>query len=117
MQIVADDEANTFGNPCPVQDRDTGTIWLPLTHNLGTDSEDAIRKRTAKGTRTVWITKSTDDGATWAKPVEITATTKREDWTWYATGPGCGIQLKSGHLVIPCDHNLAESGKRRSHAI
>ncbi len=117
MQTVADDEANTFGNPCPVQDRDTGAIWLPLTHNLGTDSEDAIRKRTAKGTRTVWITKSTDDGATWAKPVEITATTKRDDWTWYATGPGCGIQLRSGRMVIPCDHNVAETNKRRSHAI
>ena len=117
MQIVADDEANTFGNPCPVQDRDTGTIWLPLTHNLGTDTESAIAKRTAKGSRTVWMTKSTDDGATWAKPVEITAATKRDNWTWYATGPGCGIQMKSGRMVIPCDHNAFDGDKRESHAI
>ena len=63
------------------------------------------------------MTKSIDNGATWAKPVNITATTKAPDWTWYATGPGCGIQLKSGRLVIPCDHALAGSGLYRSHVI
>ncbi|MBM4018891.1 MAG: exo-alpha-sialidase [Planctomycetes bacterium] len=117
MQIVADDGPNTVGNPCPVVDRSTGTIWLPLTHNLGEDNEAQIKSRTAKGTRTVWMSRSTDDGATWAKPVEITAATKAEDWTWYATGPGCGIQLRSGRLLIPCDHAVAETKMYRSHAI
>ena len=32
------------------------------------------------------LTSSTDDGKTWTEPREITATTKNEDWTWYATG-------------------------------
>jgi sialidase-1 len=65
----------------------------------------------------VWSTRSTDDGATWAKPFEITGSLRRDDWTWYATGPGCGIQLKSGRMVIPCDHNLAGSRARHSHVI
>ena len=63
------------------------------------------------------MTKSIDNGATWAKPVNITATTKAPDWTWYATGPGCGIQTKSGRMVIPCDHAVAGSGLYRSHVI
>ncbi|MBE3099381.1 MAG: exo-alpha-sialidase [Planctomycetes bacterium] len=117
MQIVWDDGPNTIGNPCPVVDRSTGTIWLPLTRNRGEDNEAQIKNRTSKESRTVWMTKSTDDGVTWAKPVEITATTKSPDWTWYATGPGCGIQLRSGRMVIPCDHALAGSGLYRSHVI
>ncbi len=118
MQLVADHGPDTIGNPCPVVDRDTGTIWLLLTGNPGRDNEKAIKERTASGTRTVWVSRSTDEGATWTTPVEITAATKRAEWTWYATGPGCGIQLASGRLVIPCDHNVA-GGKmvRRSHVI
>lgn len=116
-QIVWDDEANTCGNPCPVIDAKTGTIWLLLTHNLGTDSESAIVSGKAKGSRTAWVTNSTDDGVTWTKPTEITKDVKKEGWTWYATGPGVGIQLKSGRLLIPCD-NKSDSGKvRESHVI
>lgn len=103
VQLVWDDGENTCGNPCPVVDRETGTIWLLLTHNLGKDRESQIVARTSQGTRTVWISKSDDDGATWAKPVEITAQVKRDDWTWFATGPGVGIQTRDGRLVVPCD--------------
>jgi sialidase-1 len=108
-QFVWDDGDNTCGNPCPVVDETTGTIWLLLTHNLGSDHEKEIATHTSKGTRTVWVTSSTDHGATWSKPIDITSTTKDPSWTWYATGPGNGIQIKhgahAGRLVIPCDHN------------
>jgi len=117
LQIVADDGPNTIGNPCPVLDRSTGTVWLPLTRNLGEDSEDEILARTGKGTREVWITKSDDDGVTWSKPIDITAAVKRAEWTWYATGPGCGIQLSAGRLLIPCDHAVEATQVRRSHVI
>jgi sialidase-1 len=116
-QVVWDDGPNTCGNACPVVDAATGTIWLLLTHNLGTDREAQIVTGKSKGSRTVWVTKSTDDGVTWAKPVEITKHVKKPEWTWYATGPGVGIQTKSGRLVIPCD-NKAEAGKLwQSHVI
>jgi sialidase-1 len=116
-QIVWDDGGNTCGNPCPVLDARTGTVWLLLTHNLGGDTEQQIVNRTSRGTRTVWVTRSTDDGASWSKPVEITADAKRPDWTWYATGPGAGIQLKSGRLVVPCDHQVAGSKVQQAHVI
>src|SRR5437016_2492805 len=38
-QVVADEGTDTVGNPCPVIDRSTGTIWLLLTRNLGSDTE------------------------------------------------------------------------------
>ena len=30
MEILADDGDHTIGNPCPVVDRETSTIWLPF---------------------------------------------------------------------------------------
>lgn len=117
QQVVWDDGPNTCGNPCPVIDRKTGTIWLLLTHNRGDDREAQIIDRTSKASRTVWISKSIDDGLSWSKPVEITPSTKKPEWTWYATGPGVGIQLKSGRLVVPCDHYEAGSKKAYSHVI
>ncbi len=117
MQLVWDDGDNTCGNPCPVMDRDTGIIWLLLTHNLGGDREAQIVDGTSQGTRTVWVSKSTDDGANWSKPIEITKEVKQADWTWYATGPGIGIQLKDGRLLIPCDNKVAGTQARQSHVI
>jgi len=111
LQVVWDDEANTCGNPCPVIDRSTGTIWLLLTHNLGRDAERDIIAGKSRGTRTVWVSRSGDDGATWSKPEEITASVKKPDWTWFATGPGAGIQLRDGRLVVPCD-SIADGGKK-----
>ncbi len=116
-QVVWDDGTNTCGNPCPVVDAATGTIWLLLTHNLGKDTEAEIVGGTGDGSRTVWVSKSTDDGVTWAKPVEITRDVKKPEWTWYATGPGIGIQTKSGRLVIPCDSKSEKGKVRESHVI
>ncbi len=121
QRVVWDDGLNTCGNPCPVVDQTTGTIWLLMTHNLGIDREPEIINSKSRGTRTVWVSKSTDDGQTWSTPDDITSTTKRPDWTWYATGPGASIQLtrgkNQGRLVIPCDHIDAETKQYYAHVI
>jgi len=52
----------------------------------------------------VWIASSSDEGLHWTVPAEITASVKLPGWTWYATGPGAGIQLTSGRLLIPSNH-------------
>ncbi len=107
MTTVWEDSTNTIGNPCPVVDQSNGTIWMPCCRNNDR----------------VFITKSTDDGVTWTTPVEITSVTKLANWTWYATGPGVGIQLargtNAGRLVIPCDHNATVGTSRvaESHVI
>jgi len=49
--------------------------------------------------------RSDDDGVTFSAPVEITASFEAFKphcpWTVLATGPGHGIQIKSGRLVVP----------------
>ena len=93
-------EKITIGNPCPVVDDATGTIWLALCRN----NDDVL------------VTSSNDDGLTWAEPLDITDDVKKPDWTWVATGPGVGIQLKrgkyQGRLVVPCDHNTQINGEQ-----
>lgn len=117
IQTVWADPGNTCGNPCPVVDRKSGTVSLLMTHNLGTDVERKIIDGSSAGTRTVWLTRSEDDGSSWSQVQEITATCKEANWTWYATGPGAGIQLDSGRLVVPCDHIEAGTNKYYSHVL
>jgi sialidase-1 len=115
MKVIGDNGAGTFGNPCPVVDRERGTIWLLTTQNLGEDKESQILDGTSKGGRTVWVMHSTDDGVTWSEPKDISASVKKADWTWYATGPGIGIQTRGGRLVIPANHALAGTKVHQSH--
>lgn len=121
LELVWDDADNTCGNPAPVVDRNTGNILLLSTWNLGSDHEKDIIALKSQDTRRVFVLKSTDDGKSWSAAKDITKDTKKENWTWYATGPVNGIQIQKGkhkgRLVIPCDHIEAESKKYFSHAI
>lgn len=108
MSVIWDDGENVCGNPAPVVDASTGDIVLVMTWNDGRDPEKAIHARTSIDTRRVFVTRSSDNGATWAKPREITSQTKDSEWTWYATGPCHAFQLSKGphkgRLVVPCNH-------------
>ena len=121
QQVVWDDAGNTCGNPCAVVDRETGTVWLLSTWNRGDDGEGGIIAKTSKDTRRVFAIGSSDDGRTWSAPLQITADVKKSDWTWYATGPGGGLQMEygphAGRLVIPCDHIEADTKHYYSHLI
>jgi sialidase-1 len=117
VQKIADMGEDTIGNPTPVVERKTGAIILLLTSNPGTVTERQITEGGYRAFRAVWVMRSQDDGANWTAPAEITSQVKLPDWTWYATGPGNGIQLRSGRLVIPCDHNRREGDTRHSHLI
>ena len=85
-QIVWGDGDSTIGNPCPIVDQSTGTIWLLFCRNNDR----------------VFVTHSTDDGQNWATPTDITRGLKRPEWGPVGTGPGHGTQLRGGRLLAPC---------------
>lgn len=122
-QVIWDDGPNTCGNPAPVVDYLSGHIFLLSTWNRGDDHEKEIIEGTSNDTRRVFLLRSTDDGQTWSDAHEITADVKQDDWTWYATGPGSGIQMQygphAGRLLIACDHmqNTTEGHEYYSHVI
>lgn len=87
-----------YGNPTVVVDADTNTIWLAANRD----------HLTASGTRTggaLVLFRSDDSGATWSKPIDLTATLKPADWGHHAFGPGVGVQLRHGphrgRLILP----------------
>ncbi|KAG7215587.1 hypothetical protein INR49_022113 [Caranx melampygus] len=90
-------------NPCPVYDEFTGTLFLFFIAVLGHTSESYQLVTGKNVTRLCYIC-STDDGDTWTG---VTDLTKRvigdtiKEWATFALGPGHGIQLKSGRLLIP----------------
>lgn len=96
----------TVNNPVAVVDRATGAIEFLYCVNYAR----------------AFAMRSADDGVTWSDPVEITASfepfRRRYDWKVIATGPGHGIQLKTGRFVVPIwlayggvgDHGPAAAG-------
>ncbi|HLT71005.1 MAG TPA: sialidase family protein, partial [Cyclobacteriaceae bacterium] len=102
MHTIVDNDSLQAGNPAPVVDLTDprypgGRIFL--FYNTGNNHEGDVRK--GNGLREVWYVTSTDDGATWSEPVNITTQVHRpnqpqvnpsyrfeEDWRSYANTPG-----------------------------
>lgn len=108
--LVWDDGANVCGNPSAVVDKVSGRIFLFSTWNLGSDHESQIINGTSKETRRVFYLYSDDDGLTWSRPTDVTSTTKKPEWMWYATGPVHGIQMKNpkfkNRIVMAANYSL-----------
>ncbi|MFN9719258.1 MAG: exo-alpha-sialidase [Planctomycetota bacterium] len=79
----------TVNNPVAIVDAQTGAIEFIYCVNYAR----------------CYSMRSMDDGETWSKPVEMTRSFEpfrmTYDWKVIATGPGHGLQLTSGRLVVP----------------
>lgn len=84
--IFRSTHGEAYMNPVPVIDQSDGTIFL-VANLYPQPYKDA--------NQVIWLTKSTDEGATWSTPIEITQGTGLHE-----IGPGAGIQLRSGRLAI-----------------
>jgi sialidase-1 len=88
----------TVNNPVAIVDHKTGAIEFLYCVNYAR----------------AFSMRSTDDGKTWSEPVEITETFEafrdKYDWKVIATGPGHGIQLRTGRLVVPVWLAYGEEG-------
>ncbi|MFI9387456.1 LamG-like jellyroll fold domain-containing protein [Kutzneria sp. NPDC052558] len=80
----------TRGNPAPIVDEATGRVVLVSTSN----------EASVSGQRLPWVQHSDDDGLTWSAATQLPATFDGTNNGWFATGPGHGVQLRSGRLVV-----------------
>jgi len=84
-QVVVSDGDRTCGNPCPVVDSNTGDIVLPF----------------CKDNQQLFVTRSVDDGLSWDEAIDISADARQASWSYVGCGPGHGVQLSNGRLLIP----------------
>jgi sialidase-1 len=113
LQVVADGDGNTRGNPAPVVDPRTGAVVLVTSYNSGAVTEAQIMRGevTEEQSRRVFVQRSWDDGRHFTPPWDITDEVKPPGRRWYATGPGHAVALTrgpyAGRLVVPANHSAA----------
>lgn len=93
---------NGVGDPCVVADLQTGSVFVAGLWSFGkrgwVGSGSGLEP---KETGQFVLARSDDDGLTWSKPINITKQVKQPEWKLCFQGPGRGIQLRDGTLVIP----------------
>ncbi|NXX74991.1 NEUR4 protein, partial [Urocolius indicus] len=90
-------------NPCPLYDEFTGTLFLFFITVLGRTPESYQIVTGQNVTRLCCVT-STDQGLSWSPATDLTQQViggAIKDWATFALGPGHGIQLRSGRLLVP----------------
>ncbi len=100
--VVPSENGQSWGNPTPVVDRDTGEILL----FFGLSLLDPGNTGCSGDRQEIHLSRSADDGVTWTAPVvmdELFAGNPY-DWTLHGPGPGHGIQLQDGRLVMQVLH-------------
>lgn len=126
IQKVVDYDSLQAGNSAPLvdltdPDYPNGRIFL--FYNTGNNHEYEIRK--GNGLREAWYITSTDNGATWSDPINITTMVHRpkqpqikpeynfeEDWRTIANTPGHAMQFYSGRfkgrIYVAANHSQGE---------
>ena len=96
---------NGVGDPSILVDTQTNTIWVVAawTHGMGNQRAwwSSHPGMDLYQTAQLVMAKSTDDGKTWSKPINITKQVKDPSWYFLLQGPGRGITTVSyTHLDV-----------------
>ena len=96
---------NGVGDPSILVDTQTNTVWVVAawTHGMGNQRAwwSSHPGMDINHTAQLVLAKSTDDGKTWSKPINITEQVKDPSWYFLLQGPGRGITMSDGTLVFP----------------
>ncbi|SHF44242.1 sialidase-1 [Bacteroides faecichinchillae] len=96
---------NGVGDPSILVDTKTNTVWIVAawTHGMGNQRAwwSSHPGMDLNHTAQLVMAKSTDDGKTWSKPINITDQVKDPSWYFLLQGPGRGITMSDGTLVFP----------------
>ncbi|XP_043078070.1 sialidase-3-like [Puntigrus tetrazona] len=90
-------------NPCPVYEKESKTLFLFfITVPVGVSEHKQIQNNKNQA-RLCYLT-SEDAGKTWSDITDLTEDVigeQEKDWATFAVGPGHGVQMKGGRLIIP----------------
>ena len=98
-------DQNGCGDPCVLVDERTGNIFIFAIWSHGLEGKSSIFASTEGfdpiDVAQLAMVKSTDGGKTWSKPVSISSQVKDPASSTLFQGPGCGITMADGTLVVP----------------
>ena len=92
--IVESRNGECFCNPTPIYNRKRNSIWLFYAQNYDNNRSE------------IYLISSSDEGENWTTPINLTTlfTDNSYDWTFHLPGPGHGIQMQSGRLLLQIWH-------------
>ncbi len=96
------------GDPCVMVDEVNGRIWIAGSWSHGKLGWNGSNTGLTPEETHQWImTWSDDDGRTWSKPRNLTKEIKDPSWRLCLQGPGAGITMRDGTLVMPAQYRSA----------
>lgn len=107
-------QLNGIGDPCLLVDKTTGDIFCfgLWAHGKNTSTRSLAFAGSGYSPDDVpqlMMVKSSDDGLTWSEPINLTRQVKEYDWRVVFQGPGNGITMSDGTLVIANQHQKTTS--------
>jgi len=98
-------------DPCLLVDREADAVWAFYDYAVPAPGhpEGRIVKLHAM--------RSDDEGETWSEPVDLAAQLKDPTWLAIYAGPGMGIQMHNGRLIVPVYTRRADSEDSSCHVL
>jgi len=105
LRVIADKSPASLNNPCVLEDG--GTVFLMYQRYPAGKTEWNSPPGVGVNACQTFLLRSSDEGATWSKPVDLTPIVKGYLTQSTASGPGSGIKLErgafKGRLIFPCN--------------
>jgi sialidase-1 len=97
--LVESMNGESWANPTALVEKKSGKIFLFYALNMDNEKSRVFYKE------------SKNDGKSWSDPTEITSmfSSNKRGWTFHLPGPGHGIQLRDGRLIVPVWHRKSIS--------
>lgn len=106
---------NGAGDPAILVDKVTGDAWIASiwTHGMGVATAwwSTVPGISPDYTAQLVISRSSDDGRTWSRPVSVTPQIKDSSWAFFFEGPGRGITTSDGTIVFASQYTDFDDGR------
>lgn len=105
------------GDPCLLYDAKNNRVWMAALWSHGNNSIHGSKpgSHEPENCGQYVLAYSNNDGASWSKPINITAQIRDPKWSMIFQGPGSGIVMKNGTLVFPSQIWMGDEQNSKNH--
>ena len=115
LTVLAGSQEYCYRDPGIVVDERSARILMFCSRVPHTASRDTFPDGEGWRDQRVFALTSRDTGKTWSEPRDLTERLKDSQWSWCCVGPGAGIRVSGGRLIVPSYHVARDGRVYRSH--